>query len=91
MKKNNKGFSLIEIVVVLAIMGVIAAFLTPMLFNYMSDSKLRRAQNDVSQIAGVIGSFNTDAGVYPVYSALPCSRTNAMAVVLAKLFVLQER
>lgn len=82
MKKNNKGFSLIEIVVVLAIMGVIASFLTPMLFNYMSDSKTRRAQNDVAAIASAIGNFNSDTGVYPVYSGSKLAKANATIKVL---------
>lgn len=81
-KKRNKGFSLIEIVVVLAIMGVIAAFLTPMLFDYMKESKLRRAQSDVQQIAGAIGRFNIDTGVYPVYTASPLQKTQATVKVL---------
>ena len=81
-KKYNKGFSLIEIVVVLAIMGVIAAFLTPMLFNYLSESKLRRAQADARTIAAAIGQFNTDTGLYPIYSLLPANNTNATVKVL---------
>ncbi|HHT9107156.1 MAG TPA: prepilin-type N-terminal cleavage/methylation domain-containing protein [Candidatus Wunengus sp. YC63] len=80
--KKNKGFSLIEIVVVLAIMGVIAAFLTPMLFNYMSDSKLRRAQSDVQNIAAAINRFNTDTGVYPVYTDKPLQKAKASVKVL---------
>jgi prepilin-type N-terminal cleavage/methylation domain-containing protein len=65
--RAKKGFTLIEIVVVLAIIAVIAAFLTPMLFDYLKESKISRAKVDVKNIAASIANFNRDLQVYPVY------------------------
>lgn len=69
MKKRAKGFTLIEIVVVLAIIATIAAFLTPMLFDYLKESKTSRAKADVRNIAASIANFNRDLQVYPIYKA----------------------
>ncbi len=65
--RREKGFTLIEIVVVLAIIAVIAAFLTPMLFEYLKESKGSRAKADTRAIAAAITNFNRDTGVYPIY------------------------
>ncbi len=67
--KGKKGFTLIEIVVVLAIIAVIAAFLTPMLFEYLKESKVSKAKVDTRAIAAAITNFNRDTGVYPIYNA----------------------
>ncbi len=66
--KKEKGFTLIEIVVVLAIIAVIAAFLTPMLFDYLKESKVGRAKADARNIAAAIANFNRDLQIYPIYN-----------------------
>jgi len=65
--KKSKGFTLIEIVVVLAIIATIAAFITPMLFDYLKEAKLNKGKADVQAIAAGISNFNRDTGVFPIY------------------------
>ena len=67
--RREKGFTLIEIVVVLAIIAVIAAFLTPMLFDYLKESKVSRGKADVRNIAAAVINFNRDTGVFPIYKS----------------------
>lgn len=61
----DKGFTLMEIVIVLAIIAALAAALTPLAFSYLQDAKKTQAQNDANQIANAIGQFFKDVGRPP--------------------------
>lgn len=39
MKKNNKGFSLVELIVVVLILGILAVAVTPQIMNWIDKSK----------------------------------------------------
>ena len=45
-KKNRKGFSLVELIVVLVIMAILAAALVPTLIGYISKTKEQNVQNE---------------------------------------------
>lgn len=51
MKRKNfklSGFSLIEILVVLAIMGILLSFIVPSVMNRPDEAKIIKAKNDIS-------------------------------------------
>ena len=45
MKKNNKGFTLVELIVVLVILAILAAVLVPALLGYIDKAKKRKDMN----------------------------------------------
>jgi prepilin-type N-terminal cleavage/methylation domain-containing protein len=64
---KTKGFTLIELAVVLAIIAVLAAILTPMVTGYLDQARLARAQADTRTIADAIKLYQRDTGRWPVY------------------------
>lgn len=61
----DRGFTLMEVIVVLAVTAALAAALAPMAFRYLDDAKKTQAQNDANQIAGAIGKFLQATGPPP--------------------------
>ena len=66
--KSNKGFTLIEIAVVLAIIAILAAILTPIVTSYIDQARDTRAVNDVKKISEGVLLFRRDTGVFPAYN-----------------------
>lgn len=51
MKKwNDKGFSLVELIIVIAIMAVLMAVLTPFLLNYVGKARLQKDEATLEEI-----------------------------------------
>jgi prepilin-type N-terminal cleavage/methylation domain-containing protein len=65
MKERNSGFTLVEVVVVLAVVAILAAILTPNIVKNIKDSKIARAANETQVIAGALASFYKDLGRWP--------------------------
>ena len=52
--KKNKGFSLIELIIVIAIMAVLVAVIAPNLASYLATSKKRSDETNAEEIGNVI-------------------------------------
>lgn len=64
-KKQQNGFTLLELLVVLAILGLLAAIVGPQVLRYLGSSKTQAAQVQVKNIAASLQLFRLDAGRYP--------------------------
>lgn len=59
-KTNNKGFSLIELIIVIAIMAVLVAIIAPNLTKYLGSSKEKTDQKNADEIAAQIQTCITE-------------------------------
>ena len=64
-KRNEKGFTLIEVVVVVAVIAILAAVLTPYITKYIDDSKVAKARNEVQVVAAAVTNAYKDLGRWP--------------------------
>ena len=53
-KSNKKGFTLVELIVVIAIMAILAAVLVPTITNKIKDANSSAAKSDVASLASGI-------------------------------------
>jgi prepilin-type N-terminal cleavage/methylation domain-containing protein len=65
----TRGFTLIELAVVLAIIAVLAAILTPLISGYLEQARIARAMAETRIIADAVRMFHRDTGKYPIHSA----------------------
>lgn len=78
-KTNNKGFSLVELIIVIAIMAILAGAIAPALIKYIDKS---RKSNDVSSAKTIKTAIETALGTESVYETLTASTTYTKVTVL---------
>ena len=88
-KSNKKGFTLVELIVVIAIMAILAAVLVPTVTNKIKDANESSAKSSVSALAESIradiitANTNTNLtfqGEYCTVTITPASGTDAAKV-----------
>ena len=62
----KRGFTLIEVMVVLSIIAILGVVLVPSILKNINDSKIAKAKNDVSSIGKVMIQCRDDMGYWPV-------------------------
>ena len=63
--KNKKGFTLVELLVVVAIIGILAAIAIPQFAKYRQKANNSAAQSDIKTMRTALESHFTDNYQYP--------------------------
>ena len=63
--KNQKGFTLIEIMVVVIILGLLAGLVLPRILGQEEKAKIETAKVQIRSLEGALDAFKLDNGFYP--------------------------
>jgi len=66
---RRAGFTLIELILVVAVVAILAAILVPTVFSILDDSAITKGKADVKAVAGAIAKFRDDTGEFPTRDA----------------------
>ena len=64
-RDRQAGFTLVEMLVVLAIIGLIVGLVGPRVLNYLSDSKVKAARIQIDSFSAALDLYFLDNGRYP--------------------------
>lgn len=78
MKKINKGFSLVELIIVIAIMAILAGAIAPALIKYIDKS---RKSNDVSSAKTIKSAVETAIASEDIYEGIVPQGVNPVYIV----------
>lgn len=60
-----KGFTLIEVMVVVVILGILASIVVPMVMDKPDEARITKAKQDISAIQAALNFYKLDNFVYP--------------------------
>ena len=63
--RGQRGFTLVEMLVVITIIGLIMSLVGPRVLNYLSESKVKAARIQIQSFSSALDLFYLDAGRYP--------------------------
>ena len=77
MPRGQRGFTLVELLVVVSVVAILATIASVFLVNVQSRSRLAKAQADTRTMASAVGAFQAHMGQMPVALAdLTVAQTN---------------
>jgi len=67
-RRGERGFTLVEILVVITIIALIMTLVGPRVLNYLSESKVKTARIQIQSFATALDLYYLDIGRYPTSS-----------------------
>jgi general secretion pathway protein G len=64
-RRRQDGYTLVELLVVLAILGLLVAIAAPQLIKYLGSAKADTAKIQVEKLGGVLDLYRLELGRYP--------------------------
>jgi type IV pilus assembly protein PilA len=83
MVKGKKGFTLIELMIVVAIVGILAAIAIPAYLDYTVKAKITEVTTAMDALAQAASEYHASAGYFPPNTS-PYDDVNAFAAVADK-------
>lgn len=77
MKKTNKGFSMVELIIVIAIMAILAGAIAPALIKYINKSRL---STDIQTGTSLATAMQTALANEAAFDAAPSNPSTAVAI-----------
>ena len=91
--KNNKGFTLVELIVVIVILGVLAGVGAPQIFKYVKNSRVESMKSNCAMVESVVNNLYAEDGNFrkafnntnPYASGTASSPSTATSVIDAAM------
>ncbi|RUO32774.1 type II secretion system major pseudopilin GspG [Aliidiomarina sanyensis] len=64
-QQRQKGFTMIELMVVLVILGILATFVVPQVFSQRDQADRQKAISDLTALENAMEMYRLDNGIYP--------------------------